>query len=369
MKTDIITVKELQKILNEKKPVFILDVRTMDQRKEWHIPESVHKDVYKALKDGDPSILDDIAIPENIAVVTVCEEGKTSKIARDILIKRGYPAYSLEGGMKAWNYAWNIALKELPDSDIKIIQVRRAAKGCISYIVGSGNEAIVVDASLDPEVYSHIAREHHWNIRYVMDTHIHADYISRTRELAAKTGAEHLFSEKAQVEYSFSPLSDSQVLPFGNTKLKVLHTPGHTPESTCYLIDGRALLTGDTLFTDGVGRPDLKADKQQAVSNAANLFDSLLRLFDLPEDTLLLPAHISHPVPFNGAMIQASLAELKNKLDLLSLSKKQFIAATLERIPPTPPNYLKIATLNKKGSFDGYDPAQLEAGANRCAIT
>lgn len=368
MKDMSISVKELQTLLKEKKPVFILDVRPMEQREEWHIPESFHKDAYGPLKNGDQSVLDELSIPANTPVVTVCGAGRTSQIAADILNKKGYSAFSLEGGMKAWNYAWNTAESIVPDTDTKIIQLRRVAKGCLSYIVGSGNEAIVVDASLDPEVYIDIAREHGWTIRYVMDTHIHADYLSRTRELATESKATHIFIEEAKVDFPYVPVKDQQVLFFGNARLKILHTPGHTWESTSYLINEKALLSGDTLFTDGVGRPDLKADKEEAIRKATQLYESLQRILDLSEDTLLLPAHISHAVRFDGEMIQAQLSELQHKLELLNLPKEQFIQASFNKIPPTPPNYLNIAELNKKGSFEGQNPADLEAGANRCAV-
>lgn len=370
MNDSTISVQELQMLLNENKPVFILDVRPQPEREEWHIPGSFHKDAYEQLKLGNESVLDEVPIPENMPVVTLCAAGKTSKIAADILNKNGYAAYSLEGGMKAWNYAWNTAELMMADSNVKIIQLRRVAKGCLSYIVGSGNEAIVVDASLDPEVYLRIAKDQNWNLKYVMDTHIHADYLSRTRKLAADSGAKHIFIEEAEgnVEYPFIPVKDQQLLSFGSAALKILHTPGHTPESTSYLINGKALLTGDTLFTDGVGRPDLKADQQEAVRKATSLFESLERILSLPADTLVLPAHISHAVSFDGKMVQGHLTELKDRLELLNLSKEQFIEATLNRIPPAPPNYLTIADLNRKGSFEGQNPADLEAGANRCAV-
>lgn len=369
MKDSKISVQELQKLLNQKEPVFILDVRPQEQREEWHIPESIHKDVYDQLKKGDQTALDGINIPKDIPVVTVCAAGGTSQIAADILNEKGYSAFSLVGGMRDWNYAWNTAELMVPDSNTKIIQVRRVSKGCLSYVVGSDKEAIVVDASLDPEIYTGIAREHGWTIRYVMDTHIHADYLSRTRELAAETMAQNIFIEEAKVDFSFVPVEDQQVLSFGNAKVKIMHTPGHTPESTSYLIDDKALLSGDTLFTDGVGRPDLKADREEAIRKAGKLYDSLQQILGLPEDTLVLPAHISHAVPFNRKIIQARLSDLQRQLELLKLSKEQFTEATLSRIPPTPPNYLTVAALNRKGSFAGQDPADLEAGANRCAVS
>ena len=232
MKNDKISVGELQELLKEEKPVFILDVRPEEEREEWYIPESHHYDVYEQIKEGREDIFDDKKLPHDMPVVTVCDAGKTSQTAAEILAEKGYKSYSLEGGMKAWNFAWNTAELSLPDSDLRIIQVRRTAKGCLSYLIGSGAESIVVDASLGPAIYLNLARNNGWKIRYAMDTHIHADYLSRTRELAAESGADHLFLESAEVEYPYFPFRDGQKLPFGNAEIEVLHTPGHTPEST-----------------------------------------------------------------------------------------------------------------------------------------
>ncbi|MEX0685473.1 MAG: MBL fold metallo-hydrolase [Balneolales bacterium] len=363
-----ITPEKLQTLLYENKPVFILDIRPQKEREDWFIPGSTHHDIYQALKEGDDSVLDAVEIPNDKPVVTVCAGGRTSLIAAEMLQKKGIQALSLAGGMKTWNYAWNTAETELLDSDARIIQVRRTAKGCLSYIIGSGKEALVVDAALEPEVYLEIAKENNWQITYVMDTHIHADYISRTRELAEKTNAEHIFIENAETEYPFTPIKDRQVLTFGSSKVTILHTPGHTKESTSYLINEKALLTGDTLFTDGVGRPDLKADKNEAIRKAGQLYKSLQKILTLPVDTIILPAHLSRPVPFDGKMVQATISSLKSNLELLQLSEPKFIDETIQRIPEPPENYLLIAGLNKKGSHDSYTPADLEAGGNRCAV-
>ncbi len=363
-----ITVAELQKMFEEGKQVNVLDVRPQDQRAEWQIAGSVYENVYSGLKQGDQNILDQINLPKTVPVVTVCAAGVTAAKATAILNKKGYTAYTLDGGMKAWNYAWNTA--KINDEDLTIIQVRRVAKGCLSYVIGSENEAIVVDASLDPEVYQQIAARHNWTIKYVLDTHIHADYISRTIDLAKATNAVHLFTEKAEVEYSFTPLSDRDGIPFGSGNITAVFTPGHTPESISYLVNDKYLLTGDTLFTDGVGRPDLKADAEQAIQKAGQLFTSIGKILSLSHDDLLvLPAHTSDTVAFDGLIIGDKLSRLSARIQLLGLQKDEFVAQTITRIPAAPANYLQIAAINKKGNHKGINPADLEAGANRCAVS
>lgn len=362
----LIDVSTLSAWLENKKPVIVLDVRPKTEREEWAIPGSIHADVYDRLKAGDTNALSEIKLDKNKPVVTVCAAGKTSMKAAELLKDNGYEVYSLEGGMKAWNFAWSTA--EVVLNNVKIIQVRRSSKGCLSYLIGSKNEAIVIDASLDPQIYLDLAKANGWTIKYITDTHVHADYLSRTRELAKASIATHVLIDKADVEYSFSPIRNGNYLEFGDTSLEVIHTPGHTLESTTFRLDDDAIFTGDTLFVDGVGRPDLKADQDEAIKRSKLLYKSLHRLLKLNPKTLVLPAHLATAVPFDGKLISATIESLKDKLDMLKLTESEFVKYTTSRIPPTPPNYLTIAGLNKQGSFEGYIPADLEAGANRCAI-
>lgn len=352
--------------LTEKRPVTILDVRPTAEREEWSIPGSIYADLYDKLKANDPYALDAINLDKHVPVVTVCAAGKTSLNAAEILKQKGYEVYSLAGGMKAWNFAWNVAETTL--HDVKIIQVRRSSKGCLSYIIGSDNEAIVIDAALDPHVYLDLAKANGWTIKYVTDTHVHADYLSRSRELVEASHATHVLIDQANVEYAFTPIKNGEHLLIGNAKLEVIHTPGHTMESTSFRLGDDAVFTGDTLFVDGVGRPDLKADQDEAIKRSKLLYQSLQQLLQLNQNMWVLPAHLSKAVLFDGKLITETIVGLKSKLEMLTLNEKAFVDYTLTRIPPTPPNYLTIATLNKQGSYAGYLPADLEAGANRCAI-
>jgi glyoxylase-like metal-dependent hydrolase (beta-lactamase superfamily II)/rhodanese-related sulfurtransferase len=347
-------------------PVTVLDVRSKSDREEWSIPGSIHADVYDKLKAGDEHALDNVILDTRKPVITVCAAGKMSLKAAEILRRKGFDAFSLEGGMKAWNFAWNTA--ELVLDDVKIIQVRRSAKGCLSYIVGSKNEAVVIDASLDPQIYLDLANANGWTIKYVTDTHVHADYLSRTRDLAKASIATHVLIDKAAVEYSYSPIENGSHLEFGNAMLEVVHTPGHTLESTSFRLGDNVVFTGDTLFVDGVGRPDLKADQDEAIKRSKLLYSSLRSILSLHPNTKILPAHLATAVPFDNKLVTESIRNLANKLDMLRLSEDEFVKYTTSRIPPTPPNYQTIAALNKQGSYEGHNPADLEAGANRCAI-
>lgn len=366
MEDKTISVKKLQEKLSNDEHLFILDVRPSDQRKEWKIDGSVHVDAYKQLNAGDDTALDLIEVPQNSTVVTVCAAGRTSLLASGLLERKGIKAYSLEGGMKAWNYAWNTA-ELISDHGLTVIQVRRAAKGVLSYVLGSVNEAVVIDAALDPDVYRRIANENGWTIKYVMDSHIHADFVSRTRELAAATNATHLLIDKAQVEFESARFSDGESIQFGNAEVQFIHTPGHTWESATFKVDN-LLFTGDTLFIDGIGRPDLKADPEEAIKKAKALFRSLNQLLSNDAKMIVLPAHASKSIAFDRKIIGDTVKNVIARIGLAGMGEADFVDYTLSRIPPTPPNYQTIADVNKKGSHEGLQLADLEAGGNHCAV-
>jgi glyoxylase-like metal-dependent hydrolase (beta-lactamase superfamily II) len=355
--------------LDEGKPVTVVDVRPFEQRSEWSIPGSLHVDAYEALKAHDSQAMSGIQLPLDRPVVMVCAMGRVSAVAAQQLQQRGYEALSLEGGMKAWSLAWNTAEVPLRSNSARVIQVRRTGKGCLSYLVGSENEAATIDASVAPEVYLNIATKLGWRITHVLDTHIHADHLSRSRQLALLTGAVHHRPMQGRVSYSFNPVLDGQCVELGEARITALLTPGHTPESTCYLLDDEALFTGDTLFLAGVGRPDLEASREDARLRAEKLHASLQRILSLPGKTLVLPGHVSQPVPFDGIPICACLNEVSQRITNLRLSVSDFVNWVLDQVPPAPPNHHQITQLNEQGLWPEGDPTDLEAGANRCAVS
>jgi glyoxylase-like metal-dependent hydrolase (beta-lactamase superfamily II)/rhodanese-related sulfurtransferase len=369
MKSTDIEVETLRDWLESGRPVTVLDIRPADQREEWSIPGSLHVDVHAAMRPSAPATVGGVRVPPGQPVVAVCAHGRSSLLAVRAMRGRGIEALSLKGGMQAWSLAWNLADVDLPGSRARIIQVRRTGKGCLSYIVECDGAAAVVDASVHPDVFLKIATERGFRITHVLDTHIHADHLSRSRALAERCSAEVLLPEQERATYPFRPLADDETFKLGAIEIQALHTPGHTMESMSFLVDERALLTGDTLFPGAVGRPDLAADAEQARKRAHLLYATLGRIARLPPDVWILPCHTSEPIPFDGKPCGARLEEVLRHIDLLNAGEESFVETLLSRIPPTPANHLEIVRLNERGELPDGDPTELEVGANRCAIS
>jgi len=233
--------------------------------------------------------------------------------------------------------------------------------------VVSGTEAVVVDASLEPAIYMRLAQALGASIRHVLDTHVHADHLSRSRALADAAAASLWLPEQRRVHFPHRPLRDGDEIRFGATSLRALHTPGHTLESTCFLVDARWLLTGDTLFPTAVGRPDLEAGTGEARARALLLHASLRTLGGLDPRLLLLAGHTSVPIAFDHAVIGAPLGQALEAIRVPE-DGATFADHLLPRIPPTPPNHHAIVASNEAGEMPEGDPMDLEAGANRCAV-
>jgi glyoxylase-like metal-dependent hydrolase (beta-lactamase superfamily II)/rhodanese-related sulfurtransferase len=348
------------------KDVSIIDVRPINERSEWFIPQSLYTDAYEKLKLKDRTALKGIHLDKNTPVVAVCAAGNTSSIAAAMLKSEGYEAYSLAEGMKGWSLAWNKAVLDF--HDYKIIQLRRTGKGCLSYIIVSGEDAIIVDASLSAEVYEGILQENNWNVKAIIETHIHADHLSRSKQLADHLKAPLLLPVPNKVSFPYERIGDGQIIHLGKISIKVVGAPGHTIESVCFLVNDEVLLTGDTLFTNAVGRPDLKASEEEVKERAALLYDSLQMITQLNENIIVLPAHTSAPVDFDRKPIAATIGEIKKSVQILQLSKSDFIKTILNKLPPAPANHLAIVERNLSGNISDINPVDLEVGANRCAV-
>jgi glyoxylase-like metal-dependent hydrolase (beta-lactamase superfamily II)/rhodanese-related sulfurtransferase len=362
-----ITSEALSQMLSSGEAVNIVDIRPLNERSEWFIPGSIHMDVYDKLKRNDPTAFEDFHADTSIPIVTVCAGGRTSVVAADILQRKGYNAYSLQDGMKGWSLAWNTAYQAF--DDFEIWQIRRTGKGCLSYIIASRNEAIIIDASLPVKVYTELVSQHHLSVKYVIETHIHADHLSRSKELAQYYNIPLYLPVPNKAQFAYSPIDAGARFTIGGVVLQSIPTPGHTLDSFSFYIDNSTLFTGDTLFTNGVGRPDLKASEEESREKSALLYQSLHKLLSLPDEVMVLPAHTNKPAAFDNSLIKTTIGEAKKNISLLQSNEEEFVNSLLQKIPPTPPNFLFIAEKNMIGNYEGVNPIDVEAGANRCAVS
>lgn len=348
----------------------VVDIREAPEFDAWHIFGSRNVPVYAALGQGrtDALVRQAGSLPKDRPIVTVCRAGIMSSRAASVLETMGYEAISLHGGIRGWGGVWSVA--EVPfDGGAVFLQIRRNGKGCLSYLFGSEGQACVVDPCVDVDAYLTLARDRELTITQVLETHVHADHLSRARELARLTGASLLLPRNDRVTYEHEPVTDGADLILGGLRVEAIATPGHTGESTCYLVDGRVLLTGDTLFASAVGRPDLEKGDEGADAGAHALFASLhRRLFERFDDVPFFPAHTSDPIGFDRKPIGGSIATARRELELLSLEEQPFVDRILDSLQPKPPNHHAIIAVNEgKQDLGPIDPLDVEAGPNRCA--
>ena len=359
-----ITANELKKALDTNLDLFLLDVREPDEFAEWNIEGSHNISLSNLSKSLDQ-------LPLNKKVVTICPHGNRAKIAKFIMQPYGYDVQSLAGGLKAWSTALehNVTNFEISGNKVEVILVKRLGKGCASYIVCSGREGAVIDPVFPIDYYLKLAEEHNIKFTMVYDTHQHADHVSAAKELADKTGADLYLSSYEEYSFKHKPLRNGDVHKIGNIDLQVIHTPGHTMGSISILLGGKILFTGDTLFTNGVGRPDLR---DKAPDFAAALYDSLHnKILTLDENILVYPAHFDKNIKI-GEFMPSTLAMIRESVrPLLSLDKDSFVQKITTTIMPTPKSYKEIITLNKNNTILSSinEIHELEIGPNRCNIS
>jgi glyoxylase-like metal-dependent hydrolase (beta-lactamase superfamily II)/rhodanese-related sulfurtransferase len=234
--------------------------------------------------------------------------------------------------------------------------------GCLahaSYYVGSGSEAAIVDPQRDVSQYLDEARANDQKIKYIIETHLHADFVSGHAELAEKTGAKIVFGARANAEVEHLAVADGDVLTIGEAKLKILETPGHTPEGISIVVESAGeplrVLTGDTLFIGDVGRPDLVGSKGFSAEQMAEmLYDSLHeKLLKLPDDTEVYPAHGAGSLCGKN-ISKETWSTLGNQRQfnyaLQPMPKTDFVKMMTENLPEQPEYFLKSVAKNLAGA-------------------
>lgn len=268
------------------------------------------------------------------------------------------------------------------------MKVEQLYTGCLAhgaYYIESNGEAAIIDPLREVTPYIEMAEKRGAKIKYVLETHFHADFVSGHIDLAKRTGAKIVYGPTAQPNFEAYVAKDNEELPLGNVKIRVLHTPGHTMESSTFLLldeNGKeyAIFTGDTLFLGDVGRPDLAVKTDLTKEQLASyLYDSLRnKIMTLPDDVIVYPGH--------GAGSACGKNMMKETVDKLGnqklinyalrkdMTREEFIEAVLEGQTPPPAYFPKNAMMNKMGydsidevlsrGLQALDPEAFEMAAN-----
>jgi glyoxylase-like metal-dependent hydrolase (beta-lactamase superfamily II)/rhodanese-related sulfurtransferase len=378
---------DLKNKIDSGENLYILDVRTPEEYKSWKISYDKHVEPSLVPLDKLSSTEQISTIPKDREVIAVCSHGMRSKMAAEYLSQLGYNVKSIKGGMVAWNKVNDLALiPSNADLNLKIWQIRRISKGCMTYLISYFNDAVVIDPPCSSAVSIYeIAKNNNLRIKALIESHRHADHLSASMTIAKETGAILYLSpledyETGQtttngIEMNF--LNDGQRIEISNgLSLEIIHTPGHTVGSMSFkleaLSDGNGhakretfLFSGDTLFVDGIGRPDLH-DKVNEFSRT--LFLTYKKLASLPDDAILLPSHYSKSMKHEDPIFK-TIGEIKAYVRAFKMDEDEFISYVTSSIPPQPMNYKRILRLNKDLLLcNNLHLDDLEAGPNSCGI-
>lgn len=376
-----ITADQLAEKIDSGDGFVLIDTRPDDSYESWHISgaENLPFGPVERLSDEQEATID--AMVDSQSIVTICGKGVTSTNLAAELDASGYDDVTVvKGGMRDWNARYEQTSITTSD-DLILTQFQRRAKGCLSHLVGSrsAGEAIVIDPTRHIEQYIVAAAEADVTITHVLDTHIHADHVSGGRRLAASLDVPYHLGASAHdrdLAFDFHPLEDGDTLQIGGVEITALYAPGHTSEMMNYRIDAEAILTGDALFVDSVGRTELEFGEIGAENGAQMEYETLHEtLLEQPDDLTVLPGHVTitsdgeYENGSPGEPVSTSLGDVQQRLDLVDLDEDEFVDYMVSNVPDKPDNYETIIELNLgKQSMDNVeDITSLETGANNCA--
>jgi glyoxylase-like metal-dependent hydrolase (beta-lactamase superfamily II) len=380
VEVDEIAPETLKRRIDDGEDVFVLDTRMQSDFEEWHVDgetvDIVNVPYYEVLDEDleDEAVAD---VPEDREVVVLCAKGGASEYAAAVLAQQGYDVVHLAEGMNGWAEIYEAETVERYDGHGTLVQYQRPSSGCLSYLAHDGERAVVVDPLRHfTERYLEDAAEFGVELEYAIDTHIHADHLSGVRALDDE-GVEGVVPEAAVgrgVTYAddLTTAADGDVFEAGDVTVETVHTPGHTTGMTSYLVGDSALLTGDGLFVESVARPDLEKGDDGAPEAARMLYESLQeRVLSLPDDVVVGGAHFSDAAEAAAdGTYTATLGELREEMDALTMDVEEFVELVLSDMPPRPANYEDIIATNLgQREADDEEAFRLELGPNNCAAS
>ncbi|NNM03772.1 MAG: MBL fold metallo-hydrolase [Gemmatimonadetes bacterium] len=371
--------KELTRLLENDEPIQIMDVRAPERVAKGRIdlvsPGRFHNiRGSELIKYGDvPSTGLDPAIP----VAVVCGHGMDSKILAAHLGRLGLEAKSLKGGLAAWMRFTQPRELDPPQGIDRFLQFDRIGKGCLGYLLVSDGQALVVDPPLVCPEYLQALEEAEAELVGVADTHAHADYLSGAPGLARHFGVPYYLHEADSIypydgtpgRVGFTPVAEGSSIEVGRARVDVVHTPGHTDGSVTYVVEDRAALTGDFLFVESIGRPDLGGKEEEW---AGKLWASMARAVREWDNGLAIyPAHYaSERERRMGQAVGIPFGVLLAENEILRIQDPEvFLHHILSQKAPFPDVYRKIKAINVGlAPIVESEIEELEVGRNECAL-
>jgi len=356
--------------------VTVLDVRNAKDFKRFQVESPYPFDMlnvsyYDFMEIEDESVA---RVPENRKIRIVCAKEGSAKYVAEILDKHGFEDVGyLSGGIKTWG---NLLVPKLvnPGMKYELYQFIRPGKASCSYGLISGKEIMLFDPSRAVDFYLDFAKEKGCTVIKTFETHLQADYISGSRDIAARTGADFMGND-GDFKTSKNPyvsLVDAETINFSQNgpAVKVLFTPGHTPGSTSFIVDDTFMIAGDMVFINSLGRPDLGG---KAIEWAEMLFNSMQMVKKLDDSLLVLPGHyISWEEANKDLIFVLPLGEIKklNKSIYRIDNLDDFVTFIKNNMRKQPEEYTLIRLAN--GNFEQYEQdreEELDLGKNECAAS
>jgi len=370
------TATELYASLTTKKDMVVLDVRNKVDFSRFKV-ESPYPFILQNISYFDFMEIEDECVDSVIKgkpVRIVCAQEGSAKFVAEILEKHGIQDVGyLEGGIKSWG---NLLVPVLlnPGEAFQLYQFIRPGKASASYGLQNGDELMLFDPSRNSDFYLDFAKQHNCTLIKTFETHLQADYIAGSRILSEKTGAEFLANENdfAGAKIKYTPLQDGARYNFSRTGATVqcLFTPGHTPGSTSFIVDNRFMISGDTIFIQSIGRPDLGG---QVEAWSDKLYETLQKIKALSDTMVVLPGHYMSWEEANEHLaFVSSLAETMafNKDIYAIQDKAAFLNFIKNNMRKQPEEYATIRRINANLEQVTDDKAEeLDLGKNECAAT
>jgi glyoxylase-like metal-dependent hydrolase (beta-lactamase superfamily II) len=373
------TAEELARLLEAGAPIQIMDVRAPHRLEQGRIdlvpPHRFHN--VRGSELINRTSIESTGLDPELPVAVVCGAGKDSAVLAFHLSRLGLDARSLDGGLAAWYRVTLPRELDAPESLDRLVQFDRIGKGCLGYLLVSDGEAVAVDPPLDHGAFTTAIEAARARLVAVVDTHAHADYVSGGVPMARGGGAPYYLHPADGIypydgtpgRIEFQPLSDGQVIPFGRSSLRIVHTPGHTEGSVSLLVEDRVAFTGDFLFVESIGRPDLGGQEEVW---AHSLWESVERARNgWHESTAVYPGHYAGEGERRmGQAIGISLGTLLEENPVLQIkTREEFVQFILDNKASFPEGYRKIKALNLGLlPIDLLEVEELEVGRNECAL-